>query len=74
MKVHIILSGTPIAIVVELPEGVNFIGWCKNIKSDGGIFADQIHIPYDKIIGMGVIGEQGLPEQFQNAPGTETKQ
>ena len=74
MKVHLVLLGTPIAIQVELPEGTSFIAWCKAIKADGGIFADQIHIPYDKIIGLGVIGEEGLPVQFQNAPSTESKQ
>ena len=74
MKVHLVLLGTPIAIQVELPEGTSFIGWCKAVKADGGIFADQLHIPYEKIIGMGVVGDGGLPMQFQTAPSTETKQ
>jgi hypothetical protein len=74
MNVHIVLLGSPVAVQVKLPEGTSFIQWCKNVKADGGIFADQLHIPYDKIIGMGVIGEGGLPSHFQNAPGTETKQ
>ena len=74
MKVQLVLLGTPISVQVELPEGVNFIGWCKAIKADGAIFADQLFIPYDKIIGIGVIGEGGLPVQFQTAPSTETKQ
>ena len=74
MKVHLVLLGTPIAIQVELPEGTSFVGWCKAIKADGAVFADQLFIPYDKIIGIGVIGDGGLPMQFQTAPSTETKQ
>lgn len=73
MKVNILILGSPFFVTVILPEGVSFIGWCKNIKADGGVFSDQLHIPYDKIIAM------GQPEEFQmvqpaNAPTVETKQ
>ena len=74
MKIHIVLLGSPVAVQVELPEGANFVSWCKNIKADGGIFADQLHVPYDKIIGVGVMPEGQIPTSFVNAPTTDTKQ
>jgi hypothetical protein len=74
MEVIVLIFGSPFYITVKLPEGVSFIGWCKNVKADGGIFANELHIPYDKIAGMGLPGQFKQPEGIQNAPTSETKQ
>lgn len=78
MKIQIILVGAPFMITTELPTDTNFVAWCKYIKADGAIFSDQMHIPYDKIIGVGIVDESGAVPAFivpgATAPGTETKQ
>ena len=71
MKVSIFLIGSPLVVQLELPNEQNFLLWTKVVRADGGIFSDQLHIPYDKIIGMGLA--DAAPMAFV-APGTETKQ
>jgi hypothetical protein len=72
VKVNIVLHGSPFILTVELPKEADFVAWCKHVKADGGIFSNELHIPYDKILGM------GMPDKIQvntpNAPTTETTQ
>lgn len=70
MKVQIILIGSPFVISIELPEGTNYVQWCKLVKADGGIYFDHLHVPYDKIAGMGL----GDFVKQQTAPSTEAVQ
>lgn len=70
MKVHIFVLGSPVIVNVELPDGTSFVNWCKMIRADSGIFSDQLHLPYDKIIGIGV----GDTVKNFVSPGTDTKQ
>jgi hypothetical protein len=72
VKVNIVLHGSPFIITVELPKETDFVSWCKFIRSDGGIFSNELHIPYDKILGMGLPDK--IMMQGPNAPTSETKQ
>ena len=70
MIVHILLIGSPIVVQLQLPESSSFMNWSKIVRADGGVFSDQVHIPYDKILAIGA----GEHAKIFVAPSTETRQ
>lgn len=54
------------------PANFNFQAWCMAVKAQGGVWTENIHVPYDSInfLAMGDVQFGATP----TVPGPETRQ